>query len=84
MREAMRNFCAAALAASLILVSAASAEPLAPGKPAGIREARLHAGTGLLIIGGLLVAGIVVAAANTGGNNNTGIVTPPVSTVTTS
>jgi len=78
----MRNFCIAAVAANLLFASVAQGQPLAPGKPAGVEAARLHAGTGLLIIGGLLVAGIAIAVANTGGNNNTGLVTPQGSSST--
>ena len=78
----MRNFCSAAVAASLLFASAASAQPLASGKPAGVEAARFHAGTGLLIVGGLLVAGIAIAVANTGGNNTTGLVNPQGSSST--
>ena len=79
----MRNLCIATVAASLIFAPMASAEPLAPGKPAGAQAARLHVGTGLLIVGGLLVAGLVVAVASSGGGNNTGVLTSGVSSTTT-
>ena len=52
------------------------AQPLSPGKPAGVHEARHGASTGLLIAGGVLVAGLVaVLAFNSSGNNN-GLVVP--------
>jgi hypothetical protein len=79
----MRNFCIFATAASLIFATTASAQPLAPGKPAGVQAARLHAGTGLLIVGGLLVAGLVVAVASSGGNNSTGLLVPTAGTTST-
>jgi hypothetical protein len=80
----MRNFCMAAVAANLLFASVAQGQPLAPGKPAGVRAARLHAGTGLLIVGSLLAAGLVVALANSGGNNTTGLIVPTAGTGTTS
>jgi hypothetical protein len=53
----------------------ASAQSLSPGKPAGVREARHGASTGLLIAGGVLVAGLVAVLVYTNGGNNNGIVT---------
>jgi hypothetical protein len=79
----MRSFCIATVAAGLMLAPMASAQPLAPGKPAGVEAARLHVGTGLLIVGGLLVAGLVVAMASTGGTNNTGVINPAASAAST-
>jgi hypothetical protein len=72
----MRNFCSAAIAANLLFASAVQAQPLTPGKPAGVAAARLHAGAGLLLISGLLVAGLAVAIASTGGDSNAGLVVP--------
>jgi hypothetical protein len=79
----MRNFCIATVAASLIFAPMASAQPLASGKPAGVEAARLHVGTGLLIVGGLLVAGLAIAVASTGGTNNSGILNPAASSTST-
>jgi hypothetical protein len=70
----MRNFCIAAIAASLMFAPVASAQPLAPGKPAGVHAARHGANTGLLIIGGLAVAAAVaVATVGSNSNNNSGV-----------
>jgi hypothetical protein len=65
---------AACLAAAPIAVSA---QPLSPGKPAGVHKARHGASTGLLIAGGVLVAGLVaVLAFNNSGDTNKGLVIP--------
>ena len=79
----MRGFLIAAVAASL-MAAPVWAQPLAPGKPAGVHEARRGASTGLLIAGGLLVAGLVAVVAFSGSDNNNGVVTNGVSTGTTS
>lgn len=53
------------------------AQPLSPGKPAGVHQARHGASTGLLIAGGVLVAGLVaVLAFNNSGDTNKGLVIP--------
>ena len=82
MRIAIAGLMAASLCVTPVL-AADAAGPLAPGKPAGVEAARLHVGTGLLIVGGLLVAGLVVAVASSGGSNNTGVLTSGVSSTTT-
>ena len=70
----MRAICAAALAASMMMSSAAQAEaptmgPLAAGKPAGVKQAQIETGGVLLVVGILVVAGaIAVIASNTQGN----------------
>ena len=80
----MRSFCIAAVSAGLIAAPMAAAEPLAPGKPAGVHQARRGASTGLLIAGGVLVAGLVAVVAFSGSDNNKGVVTAGVSTGTAS
>jgi hypothetical protein len=67
---------AACLAAAPIAPTVC-AQPLSPGKPAGVREARHGASTGLLIAGGVLVAGLVaVLAFNGSGDTSKGLVIP--------
>jgi hypothetical protein len=73
--ENMRFLSTAVIVASLAVSQAASAQPLSPGKPAGVREARHGASTGLLIAGGILVAGLVAVLAYTNSGNNNGVVT---------
>jgi hypothetical protein len=71
----MRTFCIAATAAGLMFSPMASAQTLAPGKPAGVHAARHGANTGLLIIGGIAVAAVVgVLVLGSNSNNNTGVV----------
>ena len=76
----MRRLAAISLAVSLIASNAIAAEnaSLAPGKPAGVKQAALS-GTPFVWVLGLafLGAGIGLAASGTGGN------TPAVTTTTT-
>jgi hypothetical protein len=74
----------AVIAISLMFVPLAFAEPLSPGKPAGIHQARRGASTGLLVAGGLLAGGLVAVMAFSGSENKNGVLTSGVSTVTTS
>jgi len=70
----MHRVLGAFLAAGL-LVTGAVAEPLAPGKPAGVHKARLSAGTEALMLGagaailagvGIAVSGGALSGPNTG------------------
>ena len=66
----MRAICAAALAASMMMSTAAQAEaptmgPLAAGKPAGVKQAQIETGGVLLVVGILVVAGAIAAIAST-------------------
>ena len=70
----MRSYLGALLAAGL-LVTGAGAQPLAAGKPAGVRKARMDASTELLMIGtgaaimtgvGIVVSGGALSGPNTG------------------
>jgi hypothetical protein len=79
----MRSFCIAAIAASLIFAPPVWAQPLSPGKPAGIHQARGGASTGLLVVGGLLVAGLIAVVAFSGSDNNNGVLNSGVSTTPT-
>jgi hypothetical protein len=51
--------------------------PLAPGKPAGIKQADIEAGGVWLVVGIVAVAGIIAAVASTTQGNGT---TTPTST----
>lgn len=85
----MRIFVGAVLAASL-LASGAFAEPLSPGHPAGVREARMSAGKTAIMLGtgglimavvGFLISGTSSAVDSQTINSQNNIVAPPVSTV---
>jgi hypothetical protein len=61
----MRNFCIAAVTAGLMFAPAAWAEPLAPGKPAGVRVAQAEDNTVLyIVLGAAVIAGIAIAASS--------------------
>ncbi len=67
----MRSIAAAALAASLMMSSAmADSAPLAPGKPAGTRQAQIETGGVLLVVGILVAAGAIAAIASTTQGNS--------------
>jgi hypothetical protein len=64
----MRKLCTAVIAVSMLASSIAWAETLAPGKPAGVRQAQMGSKE-ILIFGTLGVAAItIVAIAGTGGD----------------
>jgi hypothetical protein len=54
-----------ALVAASLLVTGAVAQPLAPGKPAGVKKARIDSGTEALILGtgAVILAGVGVAVS---------------------
>lgn len=67
----MRKLCTAVIAVSMFASSIAWAETLAPGKPAGVRQAQMGSKE-ILIFGTLGVAAItIVAVAGTGGDQLT-------------
>ena len=86
----MRTVLAALLTAGL-LANGALAEPMAPGRPAGVHQAArmtsnqtaLMIGTGAVIMAGvgILVSGTSSALSSQVINSQNSIVAPPVSTV---
>ena len=78
----MRRLGVAVIVASLAVAPVVSAQPLSPGKPAGVHAARRGANTGLLIAGTVLVAGLIAVVAFNGSSNNNGVVTNGVATTT--
>jgi hypothetical protein len=72
----MRTIGAALVALTMTVSGAFAAEgALAPGKPAGTRQAQIETGGVLLVAGIVAVAAVIaVVASTTSGNNNT--VTP--------
>jgi hypothetical protein len=85
----MRVFVVAVLAASL-LANGAFAQALAPGRPAGVQQARMTSQTTALMIGagavimagvGILISGNSSAIGTLVINSQNNIVAPPVSTV---
>ena len=74
----MRSVLGAVLAA-VLLVTGAAAQPLAPGKPAGVRQARISSNTEAIMLGTgaaiMLTVGILVSGGAESGPN-TGILIP--------
>jgi len=79
----MRKLGSFVTAIGLIASPMVWAEPLAPGKPAGVHQAQGMTDKEWLVFGGLAVAGIGFAIATAGGGNNSAQ-NPSVSVVTTS
>jgi hypothetical protein len=80
----MRTIGAAILASSLIVSSAFAATdasaPLAPGKPAGVKQAQSMDNTLLLVLGLGVVAGGIALVASGNGNSNVTNTTSSTST----
>jgi len=74
----MRSVLGAVLAA-VLLVTGAAAQPLAPGKPAGVLQARISSNTEAIMLGTgaaiMLTVGILVSGGAESGPN-TGILIP--------
>ena len=80
----MRKLCAVVIGISLAASSLAWAEPLAPGKPAGVHAAQMG-DKEWLVFGGIAAVGIGVAIAVSGGRSSNAqgqsvIVTTPSTT----
>jgi hypothetical protein len=80
----MRIIGAAILASSLVVSSSFAATnssaPLAPGKPAGVKQAQMEGNTLLLVLGVGVVAGGIALVAS--GNGNGSVTTTTSSTGT--
>ena len=79
----MRSLCTLVTATALLISSTAWAESLAPGKPAGVREAQMG-NKEYLVFGGvaLVLAGVLIATNGSG--SHASVTTVPISVVTTS
>jgi len=74
----------AALVASLTSALAIeSASPLPAGKPAGLHQAQLEDGNGMLLVAGLALTGIVIALATTSNDVSQPAGTKPSSSTAT-
>jgi hypothetical protein len=68
----MRAFGAAFLAMTMMVSGASAADgALAPGKPAGVRQAEIEAGGVLLVAGIVAVAAVIAVVASTTQGNST-------------
>jgi len=78
----MRKLCIIVTAIGVGVSSMAWADPLSPGKPAGVRAAQMGDKEWLVFGGiGLVVAGVLIA---TNGSASPAVATQPISVVTTS
>jgi hypothetical protein len=60
------------VSSALLLSTAWAAEPPAPlpaGKPAGLKQAQLEGGNGMLVVAGAALVGITVGLATAGGDD---------------
>ena len=80
----MRTLTAVALSATLLASTALAGEagPLAPGKPAGVKQAQMNT-TGWVLVGAGVVAAIAIAvASDSNGHPNQGQTNLAVTTTT--
>jgi hypothetical protein len=78
----MRKFCSFVIAIGLSVSPTAWADPLAPGKPAGVHQAQMT-GKEWAVLGGIAALGIGIAIATAGGRSSNAQ-SQPISVVTTS
>ena len=79
----MRIACSIVIATALLASGMASAETLAPGKPAGVHAAQMG-DKEWLVFGGVGIALAAVLIANNGSGSHAAVTTQPTSVVTTS
>ena len=81
MRTSTISICAAAAMITWSLCPATYADPLAPGKPAGVHAAQMESKEWLVFGGvGVLVAAVLIA--NVGSGDHTAVTAPPITIVT--
>ncbi len=83
MRKSTFKTGAIVTAIALSVSGMALADPLAPGKPAGVRAAQLG-DKEWLVFGGLAVLVAAVLIANNGSGEHAAVVAPPITVVSTS
>jgi hypothetical protein len=66
----MRTLCSFVIAIGMMVAPLAQAEPLAPGKPAGVKAAQEMGNKEWLVLGGIAAVGIGVAIAVSGGRSS--------------
>jgi hypothetical protein len=81
MRTPTLSICTAALFAAASLYSAAHAETVAPGKPAGVQAAQMG-DKEWLVFGGIGVLVSAVLIANAGSGDHAAVATQPITVVT--
>jgi len=82
----MRTLIVSALSLTLLVSGALAAEgsgPLAPGKPAGVRQAQEINRTALIVITGIVAAGVAIGLSTSSNGNPGGPVTLTTTPTTT-
>lgn len=82
----MRSFAALIIAGTVLASSAFAAQvdaPLAPGKPAGVKEAQRDGNGFLMFAGVAVVAGGIALVVSQGNSGNNIAVSTPLTTTTT-
>ena len=80
----MRRFLLSLVIVSLSASGTFAADPpLAPGKPAGVRQAQLQDGTGMVVVAGVAIIGIGIALATAGNGATSPNTNPTTSTTST-
>jgi hypothetical protein len=82
MRKATIKTGAIVTAIALSISGMAVAEPLAPGKPAGVHAAQFG-NKEWLVLGGVAVVVAAVLIANNGSGEHEAVVTPPITVTST-
>lgn len=82
MRTSIISICLA-IAIAALLCSASHADPLAPGKPAGVQAAQMG-NKELLVFGGVAVLAAAILIANAGSGEHAAVATQPITVVTPS
>ena len=84
MHKASLKIGAVVTAIALSVSAVAWADPLAPGKPAGVHAAQMMGNKELLVFGGIAVVVSAVLIANNGSGQHAAVTTQPITVVTTS
>ena len=79
----MRTVCGIGIAIALVASSVAWAEPLSPGKPAGVHAAQEMTGKEWAVFGGIAALCIGIAIATSGGRSSN-VAPQTISVITTS
>jgi hypothetical protein len=79
----MRRLCSFVIAINFLALSWASAQTLAPGKPAGVQAAQMGQKE-WLVLGGVGIVAAAVLIANAGSGDHAAVTTQPIIVTTTS
>jgi hypothetical protein len=84
MRKACRKTGAIVTAIAFSITGVALAEPLSPGKPAGVHTAQMMGDKEWLVFGGIAVVAAAVLISQAGSGEHQAVVTPPITVTSTS